>query len=76
MFGDLRTKLRKFQEPRESELRRDILKLLEPDKDCRLLDLGCGRGNFTWELGKKIGTTQLYAIEIVEEFIEQAKQRP
>lgn len=75
MFSGLRTKLRKFQEPRESELQRIILSLLEQDKNCRLLDLGCGRGSFTQELGKRIGTTQLYGIELVEEFIEQAKQQ-
>ena len=75
MFSGLRTKLRKLREPRESELQRIILSLLEQDKNCRLLDLGCGRGSFTQELGKRIGTTQLYGIEIVEESIEQAKQQ-
>jgi len=75
MFSGLRTKLRKLQEPREVELQRVILSLLEQDKNCRLLDLGCARGSFTQELGRRIGTTQLYGIEIVEEFIEQAKQK-
>jgi len=75
MFGVLRTKLRKLREPRESEVQRVILSLLEQDKNCRLLDLGCGHGSFTQELGKRIGTTRLYGIEIVDEFIEQAKQQ-
>jgi len=75
MFGGLRTKLRKLREPRESEVQRVILSLLEQDKNCLLLDLGCDRGSFTQELGKRIGTTQLYGIEIVEESIEQAKQK-
>jgi len=75
MFGGLRTKLRKLREPRESEVQRVILSLLEQDKNCLLLDLGCDRGSFTRELGKRIGTTQLYGIEIVEESIEQAKQQ-
>ena len=75
MFGGLRTKLRKLREPREFEVQRVILSLLEQDKNCRLLDLGCDRGSFTLELGKRISTTQLYGIEIVEGSIEQAKQQ-
>jgi len=75
MFSALRSRLIKFRGPRELELRRGILSLLEQDKDCRLLDLGCSDGNFTLELGKRIGTTQLYGIDIVEEFIEQAEQK-
>jgi len=75
MFSSLRSKLRKSRWPREFELQRDILSLLEQDENCPLLDLGCSDGSFTQKLGKRIGTTHLYGIEIVEEFIEQAKQK-
>lgn len=75
MLNNLRTKFKGLREARRIELQRAILNLLEQDNNCRLLDLGCSNGNFTQELGNRIGTTQLYGIEIVEESVKQAKQQ-
>ena len=67
--------LKKLQNSSYLENRRAILKLLEPDKSAKLLDLGCGDGSFTLELGQEIGTAQLHGVEIVEEFIQQCEAK-
>ena len=52
-----------------------ILSLLEQDNACRFLDLGCGNGKFTRELGERIGTKNFYGLELVAESAQQAEQR-
>lgn len=57
----------------DSENRKAILNLLESGKSTRLLDLGCGDGSFTLEMAKKVGTTELYGIDVFEESIQQCE---
>ena len=57
-----------------AENRRVIMDFLERDKLAKAIDLGCGEGNFTKELGKRIGTTELYGVDILEVHAERAKQ--
>ena len=57
-----------------AENRKVILNLLEKDSSAKVIDLGCSDGSFTKELGKRIGTTQLYGVDIVEESIQQAEK--
>lgn len=71
----LRNWLKKLQDSTDLENRRVILDLLEPNESARLLDLGCGDGSFTLELGRKIGTEQLYGVEAANEFIGQPEKR-
>ena len=49
------------------ENRKLILSLLERNESGKVLDLGCGDGSFTKEIGEKIGTKQIYGIEVEEE---------
>lgn len=57
------------------EHRRAILSLLEQDENARLLDLGCGDGEFTLKVAERIGTKQIYGVDIVEKRIAEAKAR-
>ena len=61
--------------PTDLENRRVILNLLKPDKSAKLLDLGCRDGIFTLELGKRVGTEQLYGVDVVPDFIEQSEAK-
>jgi SAM-dependent methyltransferase len=51
-----------------SDYSRCILECLEPSQsDISLLDCGCDDGEWTLQLGSRIGAVRLYGIEIVEE---------
>lgn len=50
-----------------------MLDMLESDKNAKLLDLGCDRGDITAQLGRKIGTKNLYGVEVVPERIKEAE---
>lgn len=69
--------LKILQYSTDLENRRVILRLIESNKSepVRLLDLGCGDGSFTLELGREIGTTQLYGVEIEDEYIQQCEAK-
>jgi len=54
------------------ENREVILKLLEQNSSAKLLDCGCNTGELTLELGRRIGTKQVYGIEVFEEYAKQA----
>jgi ubiquinone/menaquinone biosynthesis C-methylase UbiE len=58
------------------DYRRKILACLELSRQqVALLDCGCGDGKWTEELGRRIGSVQLSAIEIVEEQRQLALDR-
>jgi SAM-dependent methyltransferase len=59
----------------EDENRRAILRALRNVGGARLLDLGCGDGSFTTELGRASGAGELNGIELVPRFAEQARAR-
>jgi methionine biosynthesis protein MetW len=57
----------------ELECRKVMLSLLEQNPDAKLLDLGCGDGDFTIEVAERIGTRRIYAVEIAGESFDKAK---
>lgn len=59
----------------DHECRRIVLGLLEPNNSAIFLDLGCGNGNFTLELGKRIGTDQMYALDVIQDYVEQCRAK-
>lgn len=59
----------------DREYRRDVLSLFEPNPEGRLLDLGCGDGEFTLKVAEKMGTGSVFGIDVVKENVEQAKAR-
>ena len=54
---------------------KNIMELLDRNPFAKLLDLGCDEGTWTLELAKKIGTKQIYGIEIVEERAKIARKK-
>ena len=71
----LKRYLKKLGNSIDLENRKVIFKFLEPDKSAKLLDMGCGDGTFTLELGNHIGTKELYGIEIANEFMGQVDKK-
>jgi ubiquinone/menaquinone biosynthesis C-methylase UbiE len=53
----------------------NILTLIPSNPLYKFLDLGCDDGEWTMQIAKKLGTNQIYGIEIVEERIKIAKSR-
>jgi len=58
-----------------AENKSSFLKLLENNSSAKVIDLGCGTGSFTKELGEQIGTSDLYGIDNYENDLEQALQK-
>lgn len=59
---------RKMRKNAVEDYERRILDFMEPSTSfISLLDCGCNDGNWTLELGRRIGNVRLFGIEIVEE---------
>jgi len=58
-----------------SENKRAIIKLVEPNENAKVLELGPEDGSFTLELGKAIGTDQLYTVDIMDEFVQKCEAK-
>lgn len=54
---------------------KNILSLLSYNPNSALLDCGCGDGENTLKFASKIGTQNIFGIEIVEDLIYKAKQK-
>ncbi len=59
----------------DTEHRRVILSVVEQNENARLLDLGCGMGDFSLAVAEKVGTTHVSDVEIVEPRIAKARSR-
>ena len=75
MFRKIDFRFYRFYESSVRSFKESILKLLEEDPEAKLLDCGCGDGEFTLEFAKKIGTNNVYGIEIDKEAAEEAKRK-
>lgn len=53
----------------------NILSMLEYNPDAVLLDCGCGDGELTLKVASKIGTQNVFGIEIAKELVNKAKQK-
>lgn len=52
----------------------NIIDLLEKNNSAKLLDLGCDDGAFTLKAADKIGTKNIYGVEIIEETMKKAEK--
>ena len=53
----------------------NILSLYTKNKKARFLDLGCDDGKWTIEMAKKIGTKNIYGMELIKETAKIAEER-
>jgi len=67
--------MRKLYQNAEQENRRVFLSLLDLDSSAKTLDLGCGDGNLTLEISKKIGTSKIYGLEIHGDSAKQCETK-
>ena len=58
-----------------SEYRRVLLKLVEPNSDATYLDLGCGNGELAARVASTIGTPHVYGIDSSEKLIYEAQEK-
>jgi methionine biosynthesis protein MetW len=59
----------------EAENKRMILSLLKKNESAVVLDLGCNDGSFTIDIGKRIGTANLYGVEVADEYIRNCQKK-
>lgn len=57
------------------ETRKIVLELCEPNPEAKLLDCGCRDGEIAMEVAQRIGTREIWGIEIVETDAAKAKVR-
>jgi ubiquinone/menaquinone biosynthesis C-methylase UbiE len=57
----------------ESINRANFIRLLEVNPTARLLDLGCGRGEFAAECAGRMGTKEIYGVELDDECLAAAQ---
>jgi SAM-dependent methyltransferase len=59
----------------EEENRRAILAACHPRRGARLLDLGCGDGEFTMRVAQRVGAGEVHGVEFIEPVAELARAR-
>lgn len=53
----------------------NFLSLLERNSSASLIDLGCGKGDFTMKCAKQIGTNNVWGVEIDEKLAKEARTK-
>ena len=59
----------------EKSRNENFINLLEFNPNAKLLDIGCGNGNFTLKVKNKIGCSAVYGIETYDPFIKEAEEK-
>jgi methionine biosynthesis protein MetW len=59
----------------EDENRRVILETMPPRAGARLLDLGCSDGRWTLEVARRVGTSDVHGVEMLEDRAAEARGR-
>lgn len=67
--------LKKFYGSANGDCKKSILNLTEKNPGAKILDCGCWSGEFTKEVGEKIGTKHIFGIEIDKTAKNKAKEK-
>ncbi|MHC1729157.1 MAG: class I SAM-dependent methyltransferase [Syntrophobacteraceae bacterium] len=73
ILKELKVYFRKLREKARIMYTRDILDLMEFDPGSRLLDIGCDDGEWTKQVAGRVGTKDVYGIEIMQEAAAKSK---
>ena len=65
----------KMSEKAYTENQKLLISLAERNNSAKLLDVGCNDGNFTLEVARYIGTSEIYGIEINEDCAKEAQNK-
>ena len=66
---------RRYEELEDRHRKVKVLDILSKHKCEKLLDIGCGDGNFTILMGQACGAKEVYGVEISEKGVEMARER-
>jgi|DewCreStandDraft_5_1066085.scaffolds.fasta_scaffold29717_1 ubiquinone/menaquinone biosynthesis C-methylase UbiE len=69
------SKLYSLANRRYRDNQKRVLSLLEKGHNAKVLDIGCGDGGFTVEIGSVIGTEELYGLDIDANRVKKARER-
>jgi 2-polyprenyl-3-methyl-5-hydroxy-6-metoxy-1,4-benzoquinol methylase len=58
-----------------SEYRRVLFEMLEPNADATLLDLGCGNGEIASKVAVRIGTKYINGVDTIPQLVESARAK-
>jgi SAM-dependent methyltransferase len=59
----------------EDENRRVILETMPARPGARLLDLGCSNGEWTMQVARRVGATEVHGVELIDERASRARAR-
>ena len=69
------SRLIKLYEKWENERNLKLLKMLDCDPDAKVIDLGCGKGDFTMKVKEKINAKEIYGVDVCEGALTEARGR-
>jgi SAM-dependent methyltransferase len=65
----------KLYEKWENERDLKFLKMLDCDPDAKVVDLGCGKGDFTLKVQEKINAKEIYGVDVWEDALSEARSK-
>ena len=65
----------KLYEKWEKEIDLKFLEMLEHDSDARVIDLGCGKGDFTLKVKDRMNCKEIYGVDILEDALTEARNK-
>jgi len=65
----------KLYEKWEKERDLKFLRMLESDSDAKVIDMGCGKGDFTLKVKGRINCKEIYGVDIWEDALTEARNK-
>jgi len=69
------SRLIKLYEKWENERNLKFLKMLDCDPDAKVIDMGCGKGDFTLKVKEKINAKEIYGVDVWEDALTEARNK-
>jgi ubiquinone/menaquinone biosynthesis C-methylase UbiE len=75
MKSMLKPFMKKLWDDADAAYRKRLLSLFEANPNSKMLDLGCDDGEWTMEIAQRIGTANVFGVDLVEERYRKAVER-